>query len=102
MRDRQLLACMMAEVATEQQAAKVCINTGDLFFTFDELNAKLKAYERQYFVQFWKRDARTVEAAKKRLDRFIKPELKYYEIKYCCIIGGQAFKAKGKGSRTTS
>lgn len=91
----------MAEAASEEQA-KVCINSGDLFSTYDELETKLKTYERQHFVQFWKRDARTVEAAKKRLDRFIKPELKYYEIKYCCIHGGQSFKGKGKGSRTTS
>ena len=77
-------------------------SVGDLFSTFDELEAKVKAYECTRFVQFWKRDARTIEAAKKCLNKFLKPDLKYYELKYCCIHGGQAFKAKGKGSRSSS
>ena len=80
----------------------VSINVGDLFATFDELKTKVKAFENEHFVQFWKRDCRTIQSAKKRLNRFLKPELKYYELKYCCIHGGQAFKAKGKGSRNTS
>ena len=28
--------------------------------------------------------------------------LKYYEVKFCCIHGGQAFKPKCKGRRNTS
>ena len=63
---------------------------GDLFSTYVELEAKVKACERAQFVKFWKRDARTIEAARKRLDKFLKPELKYYELKYCCIHGGGA------------
>ena len=55
----------------------------------------MKEYESTHFVQFWKRDARTIGASKKRLDKFLKPELKYYELKYCCIRDGQVFKAKG-------
>ena len=55
---------------------------------FDELEAKVKAYECAKFVKFWKRDA---QATKKRVTKFLKPELKYYELKYCCIHGGQAF-----------
>ena len=86
----------------EGSQAQLSFGVGDLFSTFDELETKVKAYERAHFVQFWKRDARTIEAAKKRLNKFLKPELKYYEVKYCCIHGGQAFKAKGKGSRSTS
>ena len=70
---------------------------GNLFSTSDESETKVKAYERAHFVPFWERDAATnTEAAKKRLNKFLKPDLKYYELKYCCIHGGQAFKVKGK------
>ena len=89
---------MMAEGSQDRPSFAV----GDLFSTFNELEAKVKAYECENFVKFWKRDARTIEAAKKRLNKFLKPELKYYELKYCCIHGGQGFKVKGKGSRSTS
>ena len=34
-----------------------------------------------------------IEAAKKRgVDRPLKPELKYFQLKYCCVHGGQKFK----------
>ena len=88
------------EVEVGSDEVTFCV--GDLFSTFQELDAKVRAYEKAHFAQFWKRDARTIEAAKKRLDKFLKPELKYYEIKLCCIHGGQSFKSKGKGSRHTS
>ena len=84
------------EVEVSSDEVSFCV--GDLFFTFQELDNKLKAYEKAHFVQFWKRDARTIEAAKKRLNKFLKPELRYYEIKLCCIHGGQRFKSKSKGS----
>ena len=34
------------------------------------------------------RDARTVETTKRRMDRQLKEELKYYEVKICCMHGG--------------
>ena len=75
---------------------------GDTFASFADLQAKVDEYQRVNLVQFWKREARTIEAARKRIDKYLKPELKYYELKYCCIHGGQAFKGKSKGSRSTS
>lgn len=72
---------------------------GDCFESFAKLEARMEKFERSHFVKFWKRDTRTIEAAKKRMDKSIKPELKYYEIKYCCIHGGQHFKSQGKGHR---
>jgi len=80
----------------------VTFSVGELFKSFSELEQKLNAYKTKNFCEFWKRDARTVESAtRKRIDRPIKKELKYYEVKYCCIHGGQAFKPKGKGMRNT-
>ena len=75
---------------------------GELFQTYDDLEKKLERYERQTFTEFWKRDTRTVESAKKSMDRQLKKELKYYEVKFCCIHGGKSFKPKGKGIRSTS
>lgn len=75
---------------------------GDRFESFDGLQSLIKKYEQANFMQFWKRDARTVDAAKKRLDRPLNPALKYYEVKFCCIHGGQTFRSSGKGIRTTS
>ena len=76
---------------------------GKLFASFAELEAKLEEYKRKKFVEFWIRDSRTIKAASKRgVDRPLAPALKYYEIKYCCIHGGQAFKARGKGIRSSS
>ena len=46
----------------------VSFSVGDCFDSFDALQTKIKAYERAHFVQFWRCDSRTIEAAKKRLD----------------------------------
>ena len=94
---------MMAEAAvTETANTTVTFSVGELFDSYSKLEEKLTAYKLDNCCEFWKRDARTVEAARKRLVRPIKPELRYYEVKFCCIHGGQAFKAKGKGMRSTS
>ena len=85
-----------------QASEDVYFSVGDSFESFDALQTNIKAHEQAHFVKFWKRDARTIEAAKKRLDRPLNPALKYYELKFCCIHGGQNFKPKGKGQRSTS
>ena len=88
----------MAEQSEGHNGMNIAFRVGDMFSSFDELDLKLKRFEHTNFMQFWKWDARTFEAAKKHVERFLKPELKYYEIKYCCIHGWQAFKPKGKGT----
>ena len=80
----------------------IAFSVGDCFDSFSDLEEKLQAFKAGKFVEFWRRDARTIEAVKNRLIRTIKPSLKYYELKYCCIHGGWAFKPKGKGLRHTS
>lgn len=71
---------------------------GDTFDTFEEFEAALEAYKKKAFVEFWRRDSRTIAAARERgIDRPLKAELKYHELKYCFIHGGQQFKARGKG-----
>jgi len=46
----------------------VTFTIGELFESYDQLERKLEEYKQQKFVQFWKRDTRTIEAARKRLD----------------------------------
>ena len=95
---RQFLI-VMAEAADTDS---VTFSVGELFESFAKLDEKLNAYKAKNYCEFWKRDARTIEAAKKRIDRPLNPVLKYYKVKYCCIHGGQTFKPKGKGIRNTS
>ncbi len=79
------------------------INVGSKFSSFDELEIALESYKKSQYVEFWRRDSRTIAAAQKRgIARPLRTELKYYEIKYCCIHGGQAFKARGSGKRNSS
>ena len=60
---------------------------GELFTSFDALEAKIKAVEESNFIQLWKRDARTIAAAlKKGVKRSIKGELKFYSLKYCLLL----------------
>ena len=86
------------DISHVQQEVEIETDNDNSFVVGDcsESFAKL---ENSHFVKFWKRDTRTVEAARKRMNKSIKPELKYYEIKYCCIHGGQHFKSQGKGLR---
>ena len=78
----------------------VSFSVGDTFSTYDELKRTVAEYERSSFVQVWKRDARTIDAAKKRIDRVMKPELQFYQLKFCCIHGGKKFKSESKGMRS--
>ena len=47
---------------------------GDCFESFAKLEARVEKFENSHFVKFWKRDTRTIEAARKRMNRSIKPE----------------------------
>ena len=80
----------------------ISFSIGDSFDSSSDLEEKLQVYKAERFVEFWRRDARTIGAVKNRLNKTINPSLKYYELKYCCIHSGRAFKPKGKGVRHTS
>jgi zinc finger SWIM domain-containing protein 3 len=83
----------------------VDIKVGDLFCGFDELQCRIDEYSKANYVQLWMRDARTLEAATKRVPKKVTSvdvRLKYYSVKYCCIHGGQAFRPHGHGHRQTA
>ena len=62
---------------------------GQQFSSFEELEQQLKLYKAHNFVQFWRRDSRTIEAAQRRVNKAISEKLKYYEITYRCIYTWQ-------------
>ena len=93
----------MATDDTVAVASTLSFGVGEKFQGLEEFEKKLEAFKKREYVEFWRRDSRTIDAARKRgIDRPLKTELKYYEAKYCCIHGGRSFKPRGTGSRCTS
>ena len=91
----------MKEDAMGKEDTGVLIAVGKKFGSFADLERTITLFEEKIFVKIWKREDRTIEAAKKRIDRHINPKLKYYELKYACIHGAQKFRPKGKRNRDT-
>ena len=85
-----------------KSAEEPVFGLGVSFSSYEELERTLKSFEANTYSKFWKREARTIEAARKRTYRHLSPTLKYYQLKYTCIHGGQSFRPKGKGTRITS
>ena len=56
-----------ADVVVEQavEAGGPVLKLGDKFSSYEQLNNKIKEYEKANFVQLWKRESRTINAAKK-------------------------------------
>ena len=70
---------------------------GDRFMTFTEVEKKIHQYEKEKFVQFYKRDSRRIEAAKKRApNKNFNKEIVYSELVYSCIHGGKSLRARVK------
>ena len=80
------------------------LTVGDKFQSFALWEEAVKKYELENYVQLWRRDARTIQTAKKRLtstkDRQFNDDFQYYELKlYCCIKGGRKYTTRTTGSR---
>ena len=76
-------------------------SVGEEFRSYDLLERKTTSYEDQHFVKLWKRDCRTVDAARRRVNKALNDSLKYYEVTFCCIHGGKKFKSRGEGKRSS-
>jgi len=83
-------------------AENYTLDIGTKFSTFDDFQTALSAYQSDKGVQYWRRDARTVAAAAKRVNRPLNGRIQYYELRYCCIHGGQKFTSRSTGARNTS
>ena len=79
----------------------VSFSVGERFQSPGELEEKLRKYELTTYTKFWKNDCRTVEAARRRINRPLTDCIAYYEVTYSCIHGGRKFKARGEGKRAT-
>ncbi|XP_076068232.1 uncharacterized protein LOC143040736 isoform X1 [Oratosquilla oratoria] len=76
---------------------------GARFYSFADLQWHLRRYMEENQVEFWKRDCRTIRAARKRgVHHPIQDRLLYHEIKFCCVHGGRNFRASGNGLRYKS
>ena len=88
----------------ESPGSQSSITIGDRFCSFVEVEARLAAFSKATFTQLWMRDARTISAAAKRTPNraaVLNPDLKYYNVKYCCIHGGRTFQPEGQRHRQT-
>ena len=88
-------------VTIGNEPEEVTFSVNDVFNSFEELDKKIKQYEGKKVVQLWKRNSRTIEAARKRIDRHLDKRIKYYELTYSCVHGGRKFRPKGEGRRAT-
>ena len=91
----------IADTVTIGSEPEVTFSVNDVVNSFEELERKIKQYRVKKQVQLWRRDSRTIEAASKRIDRYLDELVKYYELTYSCIHGGRKFQAKGEGKRAT-
>ncbi|KAH9360364.1 hypothetical protein HPB48_022559 [Haemaphysalis longicornis] len=94
----------------EQNNDASVLTVGERFESFAELEQRITSSNERITstansVQLWKRDARTIEAAKKRVVKIaskMPAALKYYQLRFCCIHGGMKFVSSNKGARKSS
>ena len=96
------MACVHSSACdSNSHSEPLSFSVGEEFRSYDLLERKITDYENQNFVKFWKRDCRTVDAARRRVNKALNDSLKYYEVTFCCIHGGKKFKARGEGKRSS-
>ena len=73
----------------------------DSFNTFNEFEAALERFKSTKFVDVCVVTAGIETARRRGITIPLKVELRYHQLKYCCIHGGKAYRCRGKGSRST-
>ena len=87
------------ESSTESSTGS-SLEVGSVFSSFSALEEEISTFQKNNSVQFYIRDSRKIEAAKRRAPhRKFNDNLVYSEIVYCCIHGGKTFKCRSKGER---
>ncbi|KAL3244906.1 hypothetical protein MRX96_018492 [Rhipicephalus microplus] len=89
----------------EAEYGKVQLAVGDRCGTFEDLEACISRFSAENCVQLWKRDPRTIAAAKNRVGKLaskMSESLKDYQLRYCCIHGGTKFISTNKSARKSS
>ncbi len=93
---------MTNEAPRQLQSSRLSFCIGEKFYSFTDLEVKVKSFETANATKFWIRDSRTIESARKRTNRPLLDCLKYYQVSFRCIHGGRKFKARGEGKRATA
>ena len=77
-----------------EDAAPICIlEEGSKFVSFKLLSESIKQWERENFVQLYKRRSRTIQSAARRATKKkYNKDLEFSEIDYACIHGGRNLK----------
>ena len=79
------------------------IQAGKQFDTFEELDFAIKAYQRKNCVNLYKKEARTIEIARRRApNKNFKEDLKYGEIAYACVKNGKHKQRLTTGERANN
>ncbi|KAG1683753.1 Zinc finger SWIM domain-containing protein 3 [Nymphon striatum] len=81
-------------------AASTSLRVGADFSTLESLLAAINEFQNEQKVSYWRRDSRTLKAAKNRgMDVPLNDEIKYYELRFSCIKGGRDYKSSSSGKR---
>ncbi|KAB0804343.1 hypothetical protein PPYR_01313 [Photinus pyralis] len=73
---------------------------GVRFPSYHLLMHHLEEFTKETQCKFWKRDARTIGAARSLgVTKHLNPDLIYFELKFSCVYGGVDFKTKGRNIR---
>ena len=83
----------------ESPVIDTLLTVGAKFHSFIELKNALDCFQKANFCQFYVRDSRTLQQAKKfspKLIQSVPEELKYTFVNYSCIHGGRCFKSLPK------
>ena len=78
----------------------VSFAVGSKYNSYEVLHEAIQKYQKQNFVQLYKKDSHTVQVAARRSPkRHFNEAIKYSEITFSCIHGGKKYISKSKGAR---
>ena len=76
------------------------LHIGDKFSSLAALTDAVKLFEAEQHVTYWKRDSRTLAAAKRLcVNLQLNDAIKYFSIKFCCVKGGKKYDNANRGKR---
>ena len=76
------------------EEAAVLFSVGEKFYTFEELEDRLRRIKETTGAEYWRSDSKTVETARKRIARPLPKALQYYEVRYSCKHSSRKLKKK--------
>ena len=81
-------------------SSETTFHVGQVFDSYEVLIEQLKSYQKENYMQLFKRSSRTVTGyLTKHPKRNLNKNLLFCELDYSCIHGGKKFKSKSSGAR---